>query len=364
MTHIDPIRRQSGDPGPGAVTHEGRRRLPPSEWADWDDERLLDLRLCDLDLHIEGSPLEPRVNELHADLAGRGLDFRPHVWLSDEFFSPDGVPGLAVPFYLAHPRLVKLELGQMLEVEGGTPDWCLRILRHEAGHAIENAYRLRRRRRRQALFGRTSEPYPESYAPKPYSRSFVNHLESSYAQSHPDEDFAETFAVWLTPGVDWRQRYKGWPALKKLEYVDALMSELAGRAPLVTHRKTMDPLGRLRKTLRTHYRRKRERYAVDRSGVYDRDLRRVFSDAPELASAPSAVAFLSRVRRETRSLVRSATGVRQYSIDQVFNEIVDRCRELGLRLAIPEDRAKLEFTVLLTVQTLKALNEGRLHLAL
>jgi hypothetical protein len=340
------------------------RRLPPSEWADWDDERLLELRLCDLHLGIEGSPLEPVIGELNAELAARGIGFRPHFWLSDEFFTPDGVPGVALPFYLAHPRLARLELSQMLEVEGGTPDWCLRILRHESGHALENAYRLRRRRKRQQLFGKTSQPYPDSYAPRPYSRGFVIHLESWYAQSHPDEDFAETFAVWLTPGVDWRERYKGWPALKKLEYLDALMSELAGRPPLVTHWKTVDPIARLRRKLRTHYRVKRERYALDKSGVYDRDLRRLFSDAPEHAHAPSAVAFLSRIRRDTRRLVRSWTSVRQYSIDQVFEEIFARCRELGLRLAVPEDRARLEFTVLLTVQTLKALHEGRLRLAL
>jgi hypothetical protein len=340
------------------------RRLPPSEWADWDDERLLDLRLSDLDLTVEGSPLEPRVTELHSELKERGLEFRPHFWLSDEFFTPDGFPGVAIPFYLAHPRLAKLELTQMLEVEGGTPDWCLRILRHEAGHAIENAYLLRRRRRRQVLFGRSSDPYPESYAPRPYSRSFVNHLESWYAQSHPDEDFAETFAVWLTPRFDWRQRYADWPALKKLEYVDALMAELVGIPPKVTHHRTLDPISRLRKTLRTHYKRKRERYSVGRSGVYDRDLRRLFSDAPEFAHAPTATAFLSRIRRETRRLVRSWTSVRQYSIDQVFEGMLVRCRELGLRLAVPEERAKLEFTVLLTVQTLKALHEGRLRLAL
>src|SRR6185295_3672959 len=118
------------------------------------------------------------------------------------------------------PRLARLELGQMLEVEGGTREWCLKIMRHETGHAIENAYNLRRRPTRQSLFGPTSNPYPEYYSPKPYSKSFVIHLEGWYAQSHPDEDFAETFAVWLTPGSGWAERYAGWPALRKLEYLD------------------------------------------------------------------------------------------------------------------------------------------------
>ena len=165
-------------------------KLSPSVWADWDDEKLLDLRLCDLDLRIEGSGLEDRIAELSQELAVRGFVCRPHFWLSDEWFCPDGVPGIAIPFYLAHSRLARLEHTQMLEVEGGTREWCLKILRHETGHAIENAYLLRRRRRRRELFGPTSLPYPDSYAPKPYSRSYVVHLDGWYAQSHPDEDFA------------------------------------------------------------------------------------------------------------------------------------------------------------------------------
>src|SRR5262245_20177629 len=172
-----------------------RNALPASVWADWDDERLLELRLCDLDLRIEGTALEERIAELNRELELRGLGFRTHVYRADEWFCPDGVPGIAIPFYLAHPRLERLELAQMLEVEGGTRDWCMRILRHEAGHAIENAYLLRRRRRRQELFGKSTQPYPDYYAPRPYSRSFVTHLDAWYAQSHPDEDFAETFAV-------------------------------------------------------------------------------------------------------------------------------------------------------------------------
>jgi hypothetical protein len=178
------------------------------------DDEILDLQFRELDLHIEGTELAARIDELYRELEARTLVFRPHFWLSDEWFTPDGIAGVAIPFYLAHPRLAKLELAQMLEVEGGDPASCMRILRHEAGHAIDNAFHLRRRRVRRALFGSSSEPYPESYTPKPYSKNFVLHLDSWYAQSHPDEDFAETFAVWLTPDAEWRQRYHDWPAVK------------------------------------------------------------------------------------------------------------------------------------------------------
>src|SRR5207247_9020815 len=198
----------------------------------------------------EGSPVPDRINRLYAELEDHGLVFRPTFWLSNEWFTPDGVPGIAIPFYLVHPRLAKLELNQMLEVEGGTPEWCMQILRHETGHAIDNAYKLRQRRRRQQIFGPSYLQYPEYYTPKPYSKSFVLHLGSWYSQSHPDEDFAETFAVWLTPGADWARRYQGWKALLKLEYMDALMKSLAGKRPVVTNRRCPEALRSLRKTLR------------------------------------------------------------------------------------------------------------------
>ena len=168
-------------------------------WARWTDQNLLDVRICDLGVTINGTPIERRIVEIHRELEARGILFRPHSWLSDDWFTPDGASGVAVPFYLAHPRLARLELNQMLEVEGGTKAWCMRILRHEVGHAIDHAYKLQRRRRRQKLFGKSSTPYPDTYSPRPYSKSFVLHLDLWYAQSHPDEDFAETFTVWLPP---------------------------------------------------------------------------------------------------------------------------------------------------------------------
>src|SRR5437868_831907 len=204
------------------MTGSGSHDQEP-DWVSWPNEKLLDLPMNQLGVTLEGAFLSGQIQQLYAELEVRQLIFRPHFWLSNEWFTPDGVPGIAVPFYLAHPRLEKLEMDQMLEVEGGTPEWCMRILRHEAGHAIENAYRLRRLRHRQHVFGRSSDPYPKYYSPRPYSRSFVRHLDVWYAQSHPDEDFAETFAVWLPPDATWADRYKGWPVLKKLQYVEGLM---------------------------------------------------------------------------------------------------------------------------------------------
>jgi hypothetical protein len=351
--------------GEGARSEDRRPPLlPPAVWEGWDDARLLDLRLCDLDLHLRGSPMQPLIETVRRELRGRGLRFRPHFWISDEWFCPDGVPGVSIPFYLVHPRLARLEQNQMLEVEGGTPEWGTRILRHEVGHAIENAYGLRRLKKRRELFGLSSQKYPEYYTPKPYSKSFVLHLDSWYAQSHPDEDFAETFAVWLTPGSDWARRYTGWKALKKLEYVEGLMRDLAGRAPAVTTRREVDPLRSLRKTLREHYEQRRRHYGVDEPDLYDRDLKRLFSSAPEHARNLAAARFLQRIRKEARRLVQRWTGEYQYTIDQVLGDMIERCRELGLRLAGTEEDARQEFLLLLTVQTMNYLHGGRHRLAL
>jgi hypothetical protein len=326
-------------------------------WPELDDEALLDLRMADLPLRIEGT-LAERIERLCEELRTRGLTFPLHFYLADEWFTPDRATSIAIPFYLGHPRLEKLEEAQMLEVEGGEHEWCMRILRHEAGHAIDNAYRLRRRRRRREAFGSPSLPYPESYTPKPYSKSFVLHLDSWYAQSHPDEDFAETFAVWLTPNSEWRQRYAGWKALPKLEYMNALMESLRDVPPPIDNPQEVDALPTLRKTLRQHYRNKRRYYGVDYPNFYDRDLRRLFSDAPEFAGHMTAAQFISRIRRQVRRVVAGWTGIYQYTIDQVLEDMIGRCRELKLRLAVPEDQARQEFTVLLTVQAMNYLQSG------
>lgn len=336
----------------------------PADWPQLPDEALLRLRLSDLPLRIEGTVLEGRLARLSAELEARGLELPIHFYISNEWFTPDGTTSMAVPFYLTHPRLERLEKAQMLEVEGGDTEWCMRILRHEAGHVIDNAFKLRLRRHRRALFGSSALPYPDLYDPKPYSKSYVLHLDPWYAQAHPDEDFAETFAVWLTPESDWSKRYEGWPALEKLEYVNELMGELRGKPARVVDATEVDPLRRIRHTLGYHYRKKRRHYGLDHPTFYDRDLRRLFSDAPEFASNITAAQFILRNRKTTRRLVASWTGIYQYTVDRVLEDMIARCRELNLRLAVPEEKARNEFTVLLTVQTMNYLNSGRHRVAL
>ncbi len=324
-------------------------------WARLPDDELLDLRLKDLHLRIEGTWLESCLREIHDELDERGIALRPHAWLSNEWFSPVDVPGIAIPFFLAHPRLMRLERRKILEVEGGTRTDCLRILRHEAGHAIQHAFQLHRRRKWQEIFGNASDRYPSFYKPNPASRRYVQHLRLWYAQSHPDEDFAETFAVWLRPRSNWRKRYEGWPALKKLEYVDELMAEIAGTKPKVKSRSVVDPLRSLKGTLRDYYRKKEGYYAIDPPKVYDRDLRRLFSDNPRHRAAPTAASFLRRNRARIRPIVSRWTGEYQLTIDAVFDDMIARCRALKLRAVGSERQLRMNFTVLLTAKTVHSL---------
>ena len=158
------------------------------KWQLMPDEELLEMRICDLPLRIGGTALETRLERLYQELGQSGIRHRPHVWLAEEWFTPDAVPGFAIPFYLAHPRLMRLERKQMMEVEGGPDRECMRIMRHEAGHALDNAFGLHRRRGYQDLFGPYSRPYPDSYRPNPNSRDYVLNLNAWYAQAHPAED--------------------------------------------------------------------------------------------------------------------------------------------------------------------------------
>ncbi|MCA9095069.1 MAG: putative zinc-binding metallopeptidase [Planctomycetaceae bacterium] len=328
------------------------------------DEELLDIRICDLGVKIEGTVLEERIEELYEELDSRGFNFRPHFWLSDGWYTPDGVPGVAIPFYLAHPRLIRLERRLMLEAEGATETQCMRILRHETGHAIDNAYRLRRRRRYRDVFGRVSQPYRSYYEPRPYSKKFVLHFDMWYAQAHPVEDFAETFAVWLRPRSRWRKQYEGWPALKKLQFVHDLMQEVREKKPVVVSRQHVDTVRQLKQTLRQHYEKKRDFYGLNHPGFYDRDIRRLFSDADEHRDNPTAASYLKRVRRSLRETVARWTGEYQYTIDQVLKEIISHCREHRLRLRSDEEDTTRELLVLLTIQTMNYLHGGRHRIAL
>lgn len=335
------------------VGRTSRRRRRGPAWAELPLEELLDLRLCDLGLAIENSALSDRVDRLYHELDRRGLSFRPHIWLSTDWFSPDGVPGFAVPFFLAHRRLARIEHAMMYEVEGGSLEWCMRLMRHECAHALDNAFRLHWRKSWRETFGKFSTPYRMSYVPNPLSRKYVQNLGFWYAQSHPAEDFAESFAVWLKPGSRWRTEYKGWPAKKKLEYVDELMERVASEKPKVRNRQMPESLSRLRMTLREYYARKRRFYEVEREdSEYDRHLDQLFSADPAYRRHPTAVQFLRRHRNMLRQRIAAQTGAYRYVVDQAIHVLSTRCKQRQLRLTSPAGKSLVELGIVVTILTM------------
>ena len=190
-------------------------------------------------------------------LQRRGLLFRPGLWWSTEWFCPDGVSGVGLPFYLAHPRLIYMQKKYVGEAEGDTETECVKLIRHELGHAADNAYGLRKHPERW-VFGDHSLPYPTSYSPRPYSRAYVKHLPNHYAQSHPDEDFAETFAVWMSPQRVWQKQYRCRPkALEKLKTINRMLLAVKNQKPLLVNTKKVDAIDRMNITLSQYYRQAR-----------------------------------------------------------------------------------------------------------
>jgi hypothetical protein len=302
-------------------------------WADLGDELLLEKKISQLGLTIEGTPLQAQVQQLYDELSAKGLAFHPPCHVGDEWFVPVGIPAVFVPFFLVHDRLRQLEAKMMLEVEGDTPEWFMRLMRHEAAHAYAYAYQLFKKRKWQNVFGRTSvETTPQFYRPRPYSHSFVVHLDDWYAQSHPDEDFAETFAVWLTPGLDWRARFKGWKALQKLEYVDELMRSLAGHVPPHQPSYRVQDYNFLNIKLKTYYARKRKLYEDSYPDFYDRDLRQLFSGAADAGPTLKASLYLRQRRRALMDAVCESTNEKKYRVNKLLSRLIERCDQLDLHL--------------------------------
>jgi hypothetical protein len=329
-------------------------------WAGLEDPQLLEMRIRALGLRIEGGPLEPFVRQLHEELAAKGQVFMPPCHFGDEWFVPVGIPSIFVPFFLGHERLRELERDTMLEVEGETPEWFMKLMRHEAGHAFSYAYSLYRKRRWQETFGLASTEDTGFYRPRPFSRSYVIHLDDWYAQAHPDEDFAETFAVWLTPDLDWRTRYEGWKALRKLEYVDELMRSIAGRPPVHNPAYRVAAFDCLGLKLKTYYARKRKLYEDAYPDFYDKDLRSLFPAVVDGATphAPAA-AYLRQQRRTVTEAVCAWTKEKVYRVDELLRRLTMRCAELKLTVAADDRGAPMRVAAYVTTLVMNYLFTGR-----
>jgi hypothetical protein len=189
----------------------------------------------DLGLKIADTRLAPIVERFRRELADAGIvQVQPSFYLSTDWGVVFGSISIGIPFYLAHPELESLHAERVGHVEGFNATDILRYLRHEMGHVMNYAYKLYEDEAWVKLFGAITQPYVEDYRPQAFSTHYVRHLPGWYAQKHPDEDWSETFGVWLTPGGSWRNDYADWPgALAKLNYCDRRMAELRSVPPAI-----------------------------------------------------------------------------------------------------------------------------------
>ena len=333
--------------------------MEAADWANLSDEELLEKKISQLGLKLEGTALEPLIGQLYAELSQKGLAFHPACHVGDEWFVPVGIPAIFIPFFLVHDRLRRLERKLILEVEGETPEWFMRLMRHEAAHAYSYAYQLYKKKKWQESFGLASTEETKFYRPRPYSRSYVVHLDDWYAQSHPDEDFAETFAVWLTPGLDWRERYQGWKALQKLEYLDELMRSLAGRPPIHLPAYRVGEYDCLNIKLKTHYARKRKLYEDSYPDFYDKDLKQLFAAGPEVTGRWKASAFLRAHRRPLMDSVCQWTNEKKYRVNKLLARLIDRCDMLDLYIAADNPQQHLQVSAYLTTLVMNYLFTGK-----
>jgi hypothetical protein len=325
--------------------------------------------ISELGLKIEGSALERIRARLYGELERKGIRFRPKFYLTDTWGCPDKVPVIGIPFYYANPVLSQIEDRMNGSLEDDHE--LMMTFRHEAGHAINYAYRLYESPEWQVAFGRFDEPYRDFFRPHPQSRQFVKHLYQQvgsyagriYAQKHPDEDFAETFAVWLTPRANWREKYRNWSALKKLKYVDRLMKEIGPKKPLMTDGDLINPIESLNLTLLEYYNKSEERYRQKAQGYVDDLLMEIFSTNGKGEKRIPAAGFIEKNRSHLVGMISHWTGEKSSSVKALMDKLSDRARELGLNLSPRRQSRKLiELTALATALVMNYTYEGKFTL--
>jgi hypothetical protein len=320
--------------------------LPPAS------AMLLQARIKDLRLHLKDTPLEKYIAKLYEELEAKGISLKPECYLSDQWGCPSEVPVIGIPFYLADPNLVRIEdaLGAGAEDE----EDIMMFLRHEAGHAFNYAYKLYETEEWKKQFGDYTKPYLESYKPRPFSRKYVVHITGWYAQKHPDEDFAETFAVWLTPGSDWETKYKSWGALKKLQYVGQVVAALGRAAPIVTLGERDMEVEQMEETVLDHYRQRmlEDKVEISIGDHLDQDLNELF-EAEGVGNAGAD----TLVRAERQSLLAAVTqysGVSRGVATSVLDHLLERVA--ALKLTVHRDEAREYMTRLTALLTTLAMN--------
>ena len=319
-------------------------------------QQLLPMRIRDLGMSLESSPVSELVSNLYAELEAKGLTcFRPHCYLSDEWGSPSGEPVIGIPFYLGDRRVAHLE-DMINDIESERE--IMMYLRHEAGHAFSHAYELYKTEEYQALFGNVRRPYRQDYPFVPFSRDFVRHIPGWYAQKHPDEDFAETFAVWIDPHSHWQSRYAGWGAMRKLQYVDRI-ARAFGDVPPFREGETDITVDEMDQTVEEMLR----EYHVDETPLiadisFDTDLVEIFSQTGK--DTRPAGDMLREHRRDIVDKVHKWMGVRRTLTRALVHAIERRLDELQLVAVRERSRQQIvELTVYITGLSMTFLTGNR-----
>lgn len=322
-------------------------------------QEILGRPISQLGLKLEGSPLDPLVQQLYREVDRKGLKkFRPAVYLTDEWGCPSGEPVIGIPFYLADPRISYLEK-EINDLEDRRQ--IMMYLRHEAGHALNYAYALYKTPEWKQIFGPYRRRYRDDYRPVAFSRSYVRHMEGWYAQKHPDEDFAETFAVWLTPGSGWRKRYQGWPALEKLRYVDRIAKQFGDAPPLRPRGRKDITTDDMEETVQDFYQAVLTDQPSPGDLPLDSDLQDIFKVRRRRKTGVRPAAELLRDNRQ--ALVEKLTywtGVQRPLVRRLVEAIEMRVEQLGLMADTKKEREHLtEITVYATALAMNYITRGK-----
>jgi hypothetical protein len=323
------------------------------EKAPPDVQEILSKPIREMGLKLEGSPIERFVQQFYRELDRKGLKkFRPQCYLSDEWGCPSEEPVIGIPFYLADPKLQRLER-EMNDLEDSRQ--IMMYMRHEAGHAFNYAYQLFKTPEWRELFGPFRRPYRDFYRPVAFSRQYVRHMEGWYAQKHPDEDFAETFAVWMTPRAQWRKRYKGWGAMKKLLYMERIGKKFSNVEPLVAHGTADITVEQMYVTVADFYDKAAEQQLSPGDLTLDSDMMDIFNASRRRKKGVRpAIEFLRENRKTITDKVTYWTGVQRPLLKKLIEAIEARVVELKLNVDISTERQHL--TELVTYTTALAMN--------
>ncbi|MBG09246.1 MAG: hypothetical protein CME68_10840 [Halobacteriovoraceae bacterium] len=298
-------------------------------WTHFSDKLLLETPVSELGLSLKNHPLMELIQKLSKELELKGIPLKPKVYLSDDWFCADGTTTFAIPFTLLHPRLKKLEEDYLGEMEGGNDEWFMKLARHEMGHVLDNAFELRNSNQRTKLFGDGHQPYPETYDYKPYSKSYVRHIEDGYAQSHPDEDWAETFAVWLTPNLDWEKQYSNWPALKKLKFVNnTFKKKVINKTPFLENEEMPHKLEEMSLTLKEYLEQKRARLFPKRNHGLPKTDRPIFFKKSLSNKLPLASTVIKKNKKFYSQVIKRETDQYLYRVNQALDLFMADCDRL------------------------------------